>query len=471
MLFLALSFFAPMLAVFLMISYLLPDFRHRILLKLSLSVGLAFGLTSCTFFIWLNLFGPPETPYLIAETSLLLITALIFGYAGRHKTDIAREDAVPLADRNTYYVLLATFGFTTVSTIIMFVAKYLYLPHGAWDAWTIWNQRARFIFRGWERWSELFSHYKDYPHLDYPLMLSGTIARAWSYLGQEVLFVPAIIAFIFSFATVALIWSSITHLKTRYQGILAAVTLMAVPYYIAQSAWQYADVPMGCLMLSTFVLFALQDIDSEGNHAYAALAGTITGLGAWLKNEGLLILLCMILARAAAVISTKGWKAYLTEFSSFMKGLLPIVAVIVYFKLRFAPPNDLVSGQGAATFKRLTDISRYMVTAEYYIRYFFNVVRLPAIIFPAALFLLGLSKEKRYKTTVMTACFAIALILSGYYMVYITTPKNIVLHIETSYKRLLLHLLPGGIFAFFLALASPEERKQLSETVNCDSRI
>jgi len=71
----------------------------------------------------------------------------------------------------------------------------------------------------------------------------------------------------------------------------------------------------------------------------------------------------------------------------------------------------------------------------------------------------------------MTACFAIALILSGYYMVYITTPKNIVLHIETSYKRLLLHLLPGGIFAFFLALASPEERKQLSETVNCDSRI
>ncbi|HAO22108.1 MAG TPA: hypothetical protein DCQ37_17565, partial [Desulfobacteraceae bacterium] len=188
MLFLALSFFAPMLAVFLMISYLLPDFRHRILLKLSLSVGLAFGLTSCTFFIWLNLFGPPETPYLIAETSLLLITALIFGYAGRHKTDIAREDAVPLADRNTYYVLLATFGFTTVSTIIMFVAKYLYLPHGAWDAWTIWNQRARFIFRGWERWSELFSHYKDYPHLDYPLMLSGTIARAWSYLGQEVLF-------------------------------------------------------------------------------------------------------------------------------------------------------------------------------------------------------------------------------------------------------------------------------------------
>ncbi len=114
MLFLALSFFAPMLAVFLMISYLLPDFRHRILLKLSLSVGLAFGLTSCTFFIWLNLFGPPETPYLIAETSLLLITALIFGYAGRHKTDIAREDAVPLADRNTYYVLLATFGFTNI---------------------------------------------------------------------------------------------------------------------------------------------------------------------------------------------------------------------------------------------------------------------------------------------------------------------------------------------------------------------
>jgi hypothetical protein len=44
-------------------------------------------------------------------------------------------------------------------------------PHGQWDAWSIWNLRARSIFRGAPDWPALLSPAIGWSNPDYPLLL------------------------------------------------------------------------------------------------------------------------------------------------------------------------------------------------------------------------------------------------------------------------------------------------------------
>ncbi len=47
------------------------------------------------------------------------------------------------------WILRAAFGIAAtgraLAAVVMFI---LASPHGEWDAWAIWNQHARFLFRG-----------------------------------------------------------------------------------------------------------------------------------------------------------------------------------------------------------------------------------------------------------------------------------------------------------------------------------
>ena len=67
--------------------------------------------------------------------------------------------------------------------VVAAIANYCKSPLGDWDAWTIWNQRARFLLRGSEQWRQAFS--PVFAHTDYPLLLPSSNARLWSYLGAE----------------------------------------------------------------------------------------------------------------------------------------------------------------------------------------------------------------------------------------------------------------------------------------------
>ena len=73
------------------------------------------------------------------------------------------------------------------------------LPHGEWDAWAVWNLKARFLLRGAEDWTALFS--PALPHPGYPLMLPGTVARLWMWLGTETPATGAWVAATFTYAT------------------------------------------------------------------------------------------------------------------------------------------------------------------------------------------------------------------------------------------------------------------------------
>jgi hypothetical protein len=52
-------------------------------------------------------------------------------------------------------------------------------PHGNWDAWAIWNLRARFLIHGGNVAQRAWSPALISSHPEYPLLVSGFVARCW----------------------------------------------------------------------------------------------------------------------------------------------------------------------------------------------------------------------------------------------------------------------------------------------------
>ena len=218
----------------------------------------------------------------------------------------------------------------------------LFEPHGRFDAWYTWNARARFLFRGGSFWSDAFSPLLA--HSDYPLLIPLNIVRRWHYFQREQILVPAVIHGLFIFSSVGLLVSSVSMVRSRFQGLLAGITLVGTPFFIFIGADQIADVPVSFYYLATIILFFLHDQSPEGRRGILILAGVMAGFSGWTKNEGLVFLLSIPLARLAA--PWKGWKTYQRAMSPFLTGLLPILLVILTFKIGLAPSSDILGTSG-----------------------------------------------------------------------------------------------------------------------------
>ena len=103
---------------------------------------------------------------------------------------------------------------------------------------------------------------------------------------------------------------------------------------------------MSFFVLATLGLLCLQERYPE-DLRFTILAGLTAGFTAWTKNEGALFLVALILARAWAIARYGNRPALIPQFLRLAAGLAAPLAVIVFFKLRFAPANDLVSHQPA----------------------------------------------------------------------------------------------------------------------------
>src|SRR5262249_355815 len=121
------------------------------------------------------------------------------------------------------------------ATTFLFIA--LEKIHGDWDAWFIWNMRARFFFRGGYHWSDAFSEITQ--HSDYPFLLPASVAGQWLLLGRETTAAPIMIAFFFLLATSALLTFAVQRLRGDLQASLSLLVLLGCPFMIFHSASQY----------------------------------------------------------------------------------------------------------------------------------------------------------------------------------------------------------------------------------------
>jgi hypothetical protein len=426
--------------------------------RFCLAVGLALGLSSYAFFLWLFFVGVPGELYHACELTLFAGAGL-FGWRRACTCGNASGPASvwPESERTVNGVLLWAFIICLAMAVLAAVGIYWKEPLGDWDSWAIWNQRARFLIRAGDNWRQAFS--SVFAHPDYPLVLPCGNARLWSYLGAESNWAPWLFGCLFTFATIGLAMGSVCRLRGRCQGILVGLVLLGTVPLIERGFLQYADVPLSFFFLATVVLLVHCDESSQPCRGMLILAGLMAGLAAGTKNEGLLFLLvlptawCFVGWRRGAVRDT------FRRLLPWSVGVAAILALVAIQKICLAGRNDMVFNHGwAALSSRLLDPWRYWCVVGSFVVSGCRATDPFVVVLPLCCLLLGVTRNRpRGMTALWTGCFVVPLMLAGHCMVWLTAPSDLPWPLPTSAPRLVLQVWPLTTWLLLLWLAGVDE--------------
>lgn len=421
--------------------YLLPaPFSRRLALVFAPGVGM--GICSLIYFI-------SRRPMFTLEF-ILLIAAIFLLYRRRI------EGLVPDSWRSGFLGLIfaCIIGFSLTATMI----KLDRMPHGNWDGWAIWSAHARLLARDGPRWMTQLQHTF---HGDYPKLTPSLTARIWRYAGTEFPEAGGLIGIFFGLSGVGILVGVLSELRGSRPALVMGTTLISTPFYLDHMTSQYSEVPLAFFNLMTVSLLCMQGERAPNNKSMMVLAGFAAGCAGWTKNEGLLFIAAACAALALPVVLRRSRAS--ERLAPFLAGLLIPLAVIVVFKLVVPVQNDLIAGQSyEVTLQRLTDLKRYDAISRYLLRVLWTFGTwtitpfVPLFLFFAAR---GVNRQVIRNPGLRTASLILAIVLAGYFAIYVNTPLDLTYHMDASFDRLILHLWPA-----FLLLLGLCVRKDASVT-------
>ena len=439
-----------------------PSSSER-LMKLSLASGFGLGIFSVVFLV-VRVLG--LTRLIAVDTAVLLL--LLVGYSlprsgaaltpGREYEDF---DPPPWVRR----ILAASLLIAVLASVGNGVLRSIAHPHGdGWDAFSIWNLHARFLFLGGDHWRNGFSALIPWSHPDYPLLLPAAIAHFWSYLGHDDPVVPSVIGLLLTFSTLTLLVSSLAVLRGSVAAMLGGLVLSSTPFFVEQGTSQYADVPLSFFMLASLVLLNLAGGGYLENHpsptGSVLLSGLAAGFAAWTKNEGLLFFVALVLAQTWVFAlrpfrdstdgqSSRSWRL----MAGFLGGAAPVLVMVFWFKHSLATPGDLFSTPRIILDKVLTP-GRYWTILQWFAKAFLRFGSwwiVPGTLAMLVFRLLTRGKRCPVREPLFwVSAISLGLVLSGYFAIYVITPRDLYWHLRFSLNRLFLQLWPSAIFLFFL---------------------
>ena len=336
-------------------------------------------------------------------------------------------------------------------------------PHGDWDGFAIWNTHARFLFRDGPNWRNDIQYSF---HNDYPLFTPAATARFWRYAGEEVPEAGALPGIILGMSGLAVLGIMLRHFRDSLTSTILVLSLLATPFYLEHTTSQYADVPLSFFVLSTIALICVYDEFNDWR--ILALAGFTTGCAGWTKNEGLLFI--VVACVAILVSSLRLRRKTLQLLVPFCLGLvLPLIAILI-FKSTILGRNEVIELQNN-TMGKILDWNRYVVIARNYGTVFANFggwtisPLIPLLLF---IFSRGIDRKVFRNFGWTTGVLIVAILLAGYFFVYVVTPHDLNYHLGSSLDRLYLHVWPSLLLLTGLLRSDLRERTSihLQEGVN-----
>ncbi len=431
---------------------LLPPAERSHLYALSLGWGLGAGLASILAISSLVLTRTWSGWLLAFE---ILVAMVLVAARMRKGSGVPRKPAEKRRRERWCWPLVAATGLLLATAVVLFVLITIAKPHGRWDAWMIWNLRARFLFRSPADWAHIFSPL--IVHADYPLLLPLNVALGWVMARKETVVVPAAIAMLFTLAPAGLLAGYFRLRNMTSRGLIAAICLLGTPFYLYIGVDQVADPPVSLYFLATIVLLHRADESDTGRGRHLLLAGLMAGLAAWTKNEGLLFIPVVLFSRL--FVPGQRIRNYLSSMAWFAAGLLPLVVVIACFKLGLAPANDLWASRSAADIlAKLTDIHRYLQVARAYGKVVYGFSYWPPVSLNLLLLVYALVAGIAWRQLVGALRWLLLILLvmpAGYFLVFVLTPHDLTWHLTTALERLFLQLYPTALLLYFLTVAQP----------------
>lgn len=392
-------------------------------LRLAAAPALGLGAASGFYFALRLVLHLPAAAALGAVAACVPLLA----GAAWHRAKTAAPDAEPV-DRPAPGWLWGIAGTAAALSVATFLMLHAAAPHGEWDAWSIWNLRARFLFRAQEFVSP-FSPLLEWSHPDYPLLVPGVIALLWHAGGGESTGVVGTVALLFLFSAVCVPVWAVRALRGAGMAAVCALGILGMSNLVRVSASMYADVPLAAYVAIAGTLLAYAIEKEEVGAGPALLAGLGAGFAAWTKNEGLLFCVTAVLAYGFVNRKVRGAVPVLG-------GMGLILALVGHFKVRMAPQNDLVNASNLSLLgAKLTDFGRILSTFFA----FGEVLLVPAAVAGVWLWLVGKRPGSRLPLV------AVALQLAGYFVIYVGTSKDLPWQLSNSLPRLLLHVWPLAV--------------------------
>jgi hypothetical protein len=413
-----------------------------LLLKFSLGIGLGLGFSSILYFLVLQV-APGRINMLTLQIILLvlLLVVMFLRARGQPKWDMIY---VPGISPLQWGLVGATLLAFLISALI-FINTITSRPQGEYDAWSIWNRAARFIYRDPENWRATLSPDISFAgHADYPLLVPLNVAWGWEALKNENLRVPMVQSALFTFSIIVVMFSTLAITRTIGQASLSALVLMASLGFVSTGTNLTADIPVGYFIFASGILMYLFSV--RGDAAFLILSGFMAGLAGWTKNEGLLFIAISPIALIAA--SSKNFSRLLLFY---LAGLAIPLLIIFYFK-SMTPANDLMTNSGSSLIAKITDLSRYWTTLKSLALSFFTSNIIILLIYTVIMF-----NPKPNSSRGIYAIAAILLLqLLGYCVIFVITPNDLVWQLNTSQGRLILQVLPLILFLCFSISSDPE---------------
>jgi hypothetical protein len=425
---------------------------------LALGAGVGVAVASSMFYLLLRAGLGSRAGVLAAE--LVVLAGL--GLAQRHRLRSFETGQTEPPRFRFSGVLVAG----AVAALALLIATQLSMmraaPHGNWDAFAIWNLRAKFLVAPGELWKNAASPLLERTHPEYPLLVSGFVARTWRLGGALSPAAPLATGYLFAAAVLALTVALPAMTRGTAAGLLALLVLFASTSYCEQISWQYADLPLSFYFLATFGCLVLGVFHTGRPHAVAyALAGLFAGFAALTKNEGSAFLGLTSLVLAAFLGRNLGAHEAWRQWRWWLAGALPGLALLADFRLFLAPPVKLLGDQTwREILDKLADPGRFLAVGRALIA---ETAALgdgwshPLILLGLLAAVLRFEWDGRLRLMIGLASATLAGMLLINAAVYLVRPEDLAWLLGTSLGRLYAHLWPSLLLLAFLVLGRPAD--------------
>jgi predicted membrane channel-forming protein YqfA (hemolysin III family) len=158
------------------------------LLQICLSIGVGLGVSSLIHFA-IMFFTTDRLVIMMVEAGICVFLIGIVHYTKLLPANPIKSSTMPETPQIKRWQNILTF-FLLIICIVVFGASIIIAmrnSHGNWDAWAIWNLRARYLFRSGLNWQSAYALQNSWSHPDYPLFLPLTVVRMWRYMGTELI--------------------------------------------------------------------------------------------------------------------------------------------------------------------------------------------------------------------------------------------------------------------------------------------
>jgi hypothetical protein len=331
----------------------------------------------------------------------------------------------------------------------------LEIPYGHWDAWAIWNLKAKFLHAGTEAWRGVFSEVVAHAHPDYPLLLPLTVARLWSWAGHESPRLAELLSVLLALLALVTLVSLVGAVRGRAAGAFAGLLLLAVPRFAEHAGYQLADLPLSANLVGALGVLAWLPSGAPGSPRLYVLAGLLAGAGAWTKSEGGLMAAALLASLAVRLLrlppAARAWRPLLGFVLGCALASAPALFLRVVLTGHSTHFGDLTLTSAAGN---LLAGGRHWTVLAFLLSDLRELFGLPLILGLAALALAS-GSSPALRSFTATAGLVLAVVLLGEHVLFVITSKDLSVLLGNTTPRLSLQLLPSFLLVYTTWLRMP----------------